>query len=87
MQPVTCRTCDNQVLVEKFSPVHTSVQWLAPAEEACPEFAHASGAGTPSRHVPTCGALRRSIDEAVRAGRVRESRYRGPDDPAGAPGA
>ncbi|WP_278265632.1 hypothetical protein [Nocardia sp. AG03] len=68
MQPVQCATCGNKVLAEKFSPSHTSVQWLDDAESACPEFARRAALGEPSGSIPTCPALRDSIENAVRAG-------------------
>ncbi|WP_067172608.1 hypothetical protein [Microtetraspora niveoalba] len=75
MRPLTCRRCANRVLVEKYSPIHTSVQWLGDARTDCAEFAGLAEAGADSAFVPTCGALRASIDEAVRAGLVPESRF------------
>ncbi|MBF6191836.1 hypothetical protein [Nocardia implantans] len=68
MERVTCRTCGTCVLVEKFSPQHTSVQWNAGAVAACAEFAGADGA-----RVRTCAALRESIDAAVADGLVEVS--------------
>lgn len=68
MERVTCRTCATCVLVEKFSPQHTSVQWNASAVAACAEFA-----GADSARMRTCAALRDSIDAAVADGRVEVS--------------
>ncbi|MEU2037028.1 hypothetical protein [Nocardia niwae] len=65
MERVTCRTCETCVLVEKYSPQHTSVQWTADAVAACAEFA-----GADSTRVRTCVALRDSIDAAVACGRI-----------------
>lgn len=65
MEPVTCRTCATCVLVEKFSPQHTSVQWTASAVAACAEFT-----GADSARMRTCAALRDSIDAAVAGGRI-----------------
>ncbi|MET9027241.1 hypothetical protein ABZW96_16740 [Nocardia sp. NPDC004168] len=65
MERVTCRICATCVLVEKFSPQHTSVQWSAGAVAACAEFA-----GADSARVRTCVALRDSIDAAVAGGLI-----------------
>lgn len=62
MEQVSCRSCGTCVLVEKFSPQHTSVQWNSAAVAACTEL---SGSGLKSH---TCQALRASIDAAVEAG-------------------
>ncbi|NLG48006.1 hypothetical protein [Gordonia sp. (in: high G+C Gram-positive bacteria)] len=76
MYDVTCRTCSNRVLVEKFSPVHTSVQWTDDSRTACPEFARLTAEGTDVNHVPSCLKLRDSIDEQVRLGNVPTDTYR-----------
>ena len=67
---VECARCGAAVLVAKFSPQHTSVQWDAPAVLRCAEFSAAAGGGTPSALIATCASLRASIDAAVREGRV-----------------
>lgn len=71
MQELRCDACGNRVLVEKYSDVHTSVQWLADAESACPEFARLAAHGEHSKWIPTCPKLRASIDRAVQAGELR----------------
>lgn len=76
MQPVQCGTCGNRVLAEKFSPSHTSVQWLDDAESACPEFARRAALGEPSSWIPTCPALRESIERAVLAGELATDQLR-----------
>ncbi|MFJ8542348.1 hypothetical protein ACIRFH_10095 [Streptomyces sp. NPDC093586] len=68
MQPVECVTCGNQVLCEKFSVAHTSVQWTADAAVACAEFRDRVAAGGSSARIRTCRALRGSIDRAVEEG-------------------
>jgi hypothetical protein len=55
------------VLVGKFSPQHTSVQWSTEAVRACMEFGRS---GRPSALVEGCASLRDSIDAAVTAGRL-----------------
>ncbi|MFF2777289.1 hypothetical protein ACFVU3_20555 [Streptomyces sp. NPDC058052] len=68
MRPVQCDACGNQVLCEKFSPAHTSVQWTADAAVVCPEFRDRAGRGEPGARTRTCRALRSSIDRAVAEG-------------------
>lgn len=71
MRPLACERCGNRVLVEKFSPVHTAVQWTSDAR-ACPAIsARNHGIGDRERE---CEALRRSIDRAVREHELSESR-------------
>jgi len=67
---VACGRCGAEVLVAKFSPQHTSVQWDAAAVLRCAEFAAAVAGGTPSPLIATCASLRASIDAAVADGRV-----------------
>ncbi|WP_068268827.1 hypothetical protein [Aldersonia kunmingensis] len=76
MQELMCHTCRNHVLVEKYSPTHTSVQWLADAESACPEFARRAAAGEHSNWIPTCTALRDSIEQAAESGALRSDGLR-----------
>ncbi|WP_328396034.1 hypothetical protein [Nocardia sp. NBC_00416] len=76
MQPLVCGTCANQVLVEKFSPSHTSVQWLDDAESSCPDLARRAALGEHSNWVPTCPALRDSIERAVAAGELATDEQR-----------
>ncbi|MDI3408780.1 hypothetical protein [Streptomyces cavernicola] len=71
MQPVECLTCGNQVLCEKFSLAHTSVQWTADAAVACAEFRDQVAAeGGSSARIRTCGGLRASIERAVDTGEL-----------------
>lgn len=70
MQELCCETCANRVLVEKYSDVHTSVQWLADAESTCPEFGRRAALGEHSKWIPTCPQLRISIDRAAASGRL-----------------
>ncbi|MEU5834676.1 hypothetical protein ABZ820_13530 [Streptomyces diacarni] len=62
---MTCTTCGTQVLVEKRSLPHTTVQWTSPTTR-CPELAGCAPAG-----VAVCTRLRASIEEALREGRLR----------------
>ncbi|NBE55819.1 hypothetical protein [Streptomyces boluensis] len=70
MQPVECVTCGNQVLCEKFSPAHTSVQWTADAAVVCAEFRAHVAEGESSARIRTCRDLRSSIQRAVAAGEL-----------------
>lgn len=74
MQSLECHTCGNKVLVAKYSPVHTSIQWTGPAHETCREFASAAIADKTTTYLPRCGALHESVDRAVRDGRLVPSR-------------
>ncbi|MFF0816693.1 hypothetical protein ACFYVR_16300 [Rhodococcus sp. NPDC003318] len=65
MRELKCGTCGTRVLVEKYSPTHTSVQWQGDAQSSCPEFARRAALGEPSSAIPTCHALRDSIERAV----------------------
>jgi hypothetical protein len=69
-QPVRCARCGAVVLVAKFSPQHTSVQWTAGATAACAEFGARDGQGARGAPAEGCGALRASIDAAVASGRL-----------------
>ncbi|MFJ7984290.1 hypothetical protein [Streptomyces sp. NPDC096351] len=79
MQPVECATCGNQVLCEKFSPAHTSVQWTAEAGVVCTEFRGRVAAGGTSARIRSCRSLRASIDRAVADGSLTAE---SPDGPA-----
>ena len=70
MQPLQCRTCGNEVLVEKFSWHHTSVQWQADSATACAEFRADAESGTRTVHTRSCSALRASIRQAALDGRI-----------------
>jgi hypothetical protein len=71
--PVRCAGCGAVVLVAKFSPEHTSVQWTAAAVASCAEFRARAAAGTRSALIDGCGTLRDSIDGAVASGRLAVS--------------
>jgi hypothetical protein len=68
MQELYRDSCGNRVLVEKFSPTHTSVQLLGDAERCCPEFARRAASGEHSNWIPTCSALHDSIQRAAESG-------------------
>ena len=65
---VECGRCAAAVLVVKFSPQHTSVQWSAASVQACAEFSARAAAGEQTALIDTCASLRDSIEEAVRDG-------------------
>ena len=63
---IRCESCGTLVRARKSSLQQTSVQWSA---GACDRVASTAG-DRPTALVPTCPALRDSIDGAVRAGRL-----------------
>lgn len=73
LEQVGCARCGATVLVSKFSPQHTSVQWTAAAVRCCAEFRALAAEGTRSAMIEGCSALRDSIDAAVASGRLAVS--------------
>jgi hypothetical protein len=67
---VACDRCAARVLVAKFSPQHTSVQWSAASMRACAEFTARSAAGELTALIAACASLRASIDRAAGEGRL-----------------
>ncbi len=55
---------------EEEQPKHTSVQWISDAAASCPEIGAQLAAGTRASQMLGCTALKRSIEDAVRAGVV-----------------
>ncbi|MGW5075078.1 hypothetical protein [Rhodococcus sp. NPDC004095] len=78
MQALNCETCGRGVLVEKFSPAHTSIQWTSDAS-GCPLIA--AGTHSLGDRDRGCGALRRTIDRAVARHGLGESRIELPSGP------
>ncbi|AOD20696.1 hypothetical protein IM25_02795 [Rhodococcus sp. p52] len=78
MQSLACHTCGARVLVAKYSPAHTSIQWSDEARQSCREIATAG----PGAYVMRCEALDRTVDEAVADGVIRTGNR---TDPAIAP--
>ncbi|GAA0495752.1 hypothetical protein [Streptomyces olivaceiscleroticus] len=74
MRPVECAACGNQVLCEKFSPAHTSVQWTAEAAAVCPEVASRAAVAGAGARMRTCRALRDSIGKAADEGALPVTR-------------
>ncbi|PXW31707.1 UNVERIFIED_CONTAM: hypothetical protein DES50_104107 [Williamsia faeni] len=77
---IECRTCHAKVLVKKYSPHHTSVQWNKEAREHCAELKAIRAEGGNPAMLPTCPRLSASIDHGVSEGIVpRESPDVDPD--------
>jgi hypothetical protein len=70
---VECDRCGAAVLVAKFSPQHTSVQWDSASLRACAEFSAKAAAGEQTALIDTCASLRDSIQEAVLSDRLQVS--------------
>jgi hypothetical protein len=69
-RPVACDRCGTAVLVVKFSPEHTSMQWSPESVRTCAEFAARVAAGEQTALIDGCASLRRSIGRAVLQGRL-----------------
>jgi hypothetical protein len=70
---VECARCAAAVLVIKFSPQHTSVQWSPAAVRACAEFTARVATGEQTALMDGCASLRGSIDRALSQGRLEIS--------------
>lgn len=70
LTPVNCTRCATTVLVKKNSLQHTSVQWTSDAASSCPEICAQVAAGARGAQILGCTALKKSIEDAVRAGVV-----------------
>jgi hypothetical protein len=68
---VECGHCGAAVLVAKFSPQHTSVQWSQASVRACAEFSARVAGGEQTALIDSCARLRASIDRAVAQGRLQ----------------
>jgi hypothetical protein len=67
---VACDRCAAAVLVAKFSPQHTSVQWTPQAVQACAEFSARVAAGERTALINGCASLHASISAAISDGRL-----------------
>ncbi|MGH3300090.1 MAG: hypothetical protein ACRDOK_00175 [Streptosporangiaceae bacterium] len=67
---VPCAECGAVVRAAKFSGQHTSVQWDVAAVRRCAEFARRAAAGEQTPLIERCDAMRASIENAVREGRL-----------------
>jgi hypothetical protein len=70
MQPVTCRSCGTQVFAEKYSTVHTSIQWLTTARESCPRIRAETELRRSTTGIATCTELRGTVDDLATDGRL-----------------
>lgn len=70
LREIACARCGTPVLVRKTTPTQTSIQWLADAGSVCAELAAERAAGRTTARVAGCAALRGSIEQAVRDGRL-----------------
>lgn len=73
MQPVDCLSCGQRVLVEKYSPIHTGIQWPAPDSVLCPYRGGTIGVQNPRSLTRTCDGLSDAVRVAVRNGSLHES--------------
>ncbi|WP_407444069.1 hypothetical protein [Rhodococcus sp. (in: high G+C Gram-positive bacteria)] len=55
--------------VAKYSPAHTSIQWTAEASQTCREMAAAAAVDS-GGYLLRCEALDRTVDEAVKDGKI-----------------
>ncbi|MCF8610424.1 hypothetical protein L5G28_09680 [Gordonia sp. HY285] len=74
MLHIACDQCGTVVLTEKYSPRHTSVQWLGHAREQCPHSAEAGTSGCSTNRKRLCPALHATIDAAARDGALPMTR-------------
>ena len=82
MQPITCRSCGNRVLAEKYSEAHTSIQWLtADSKQTCPQLRTETAAGHTPSWIPSCAELRDTIDDLAFRGELPLS-HRSQQSPA-----
>ncbi|MGO3326147.1 hypothetical protein [Gordonia sp. (in: high G+C Gram-positive bacteria)] len=65
---ISCDQCGTAVLAEKYSPRHTSVQWLGDAGEQCPHAAAETAGSSTGSPRQLCPALHATIDGAARDG-------------------
>ncbi|MDZ4232797.1 MAG: hypothetical protein U1C73_03340 [Dietzia sp.] len=60
-QPVECRACGTCVSVRKNSEKHTSIQWTASSDRACPVLAEWRDGGERPQGEDTCPRMRAGI--------------------------
>ncbi|MFD6856143.1 hypothetical protein ACFWCF_02165 [Rhodococcus sp. NPDC060090] len=72
MQSLDCHTCGTRVLVAKYSPAHTSIQWCGSASDVCREFAAAREID-PHAYLLRCSALDCTVDAAVAEGEILQT--------------
>lgn len=69
MHPVSCHRCGTCVLVKKNNLAHTEIQWTTDTG-GCVELWRDVRPDVLRSVTPTCGALRGSVEQAVRDGRL-----------------
>ena len=67
---VACLDCLARVGVKKNSEHHTSIQWTAQAQQACPELARRAALPVVRSVHEGCPRMGASIDAAAREGRI-----------------
>lgn len=69
MEPLRCVECSAQVLVQKNSWEHTSIQWDADARRRCPQTQDDAGRnGRPGAPRLSCSRLEETITRAATTG-------------------
>ncbi|MBM7458317.1 hypothetical protein JOE26_000992 [Rhodococcus coprophilus] len=69
MEPLRCVECSAQVLVQKNSWEHTSIQWNADARRRCPQVQDGAGRdGRPGAPLMACSRLAETITRAAASG-------------------
>ena len=69
-QPVECRACGTCVSVRKNSEKHTSIQWTASSDRACPVLAEWRDGGERPQGEDTCPRMLASIRYAYAEGLI-----------------
>ncbi|MCX2931648.1 hypothetical protein ORI20_15305 [Mycobacterium sp. CVI_P3] len=78
MTAIACGHCHNVVDVERYTETQISVQWTGDAEAVCAEFARRCADGQRSMTIPTCRALRSTIERNIADDVIRVTARREP---------
>ncbi|MDV6269679.1 MULTISPECIES: hypothetical protein [Rhodococcus] len=73
MAPVDCASCGQRVLVEKYSSIHTGIQWPAAENVRCPYRDIQVNTLQPGSLVQSCSGLSDAVQAAIESGKLRES--------------
>jgi hypothetical protein len=73
VQEILCQSCRNPVFVERNTENQVCVQWIGDAESLCIEFARRARRGERSAQIPSCSALRSTIELNILNGVIRIS--------------
>ncbi|TSD49948.1 hypothetical protein FFI94_029870 [Rhodococcus sp. KBS0724] len=73
MAPVDCASCGQRVLVEKYSSIHTGIQWPPTEKVRCPYRNVEVNTLPPASLVQSCSGLTAAVQAAVENGELRES--------------